>query len=605
MRFLLSFLSALLFSIGVAHAPLMTGRSFGGGVGWNGVYTLGNITPTTFAYVTGTTSGTTIGTATVAISPQAGFPTYSLSGANAGDFTINSSTGAISTNGSTPTCTSLTPITSINVVASQTGAIGTPVTQAITVNCENGPSTPTLIQKRILSANNGNSPTGNNFKFPLPNPTQLSDTLVLFFTYGHGFTVTSITDPVNGTWPKATSFVTNCDGGSGNTIIEAWVLPNTLAGAQSITINFNASLNPFSADFFEYSGVSTTSPVSGTAKCDLALAPNASTYVVTPSAFTPANNDANGGNLILNYMAYEAGYGASSPTSFTGASGYTLQEADIGWQQSTNTFPHAAQSLVQATAAATTPTLTATGDSADGYNSITLGLKTGAGWGGKVPTSGLYIIGVTDQTTGKTGETSLTSQFPNTQGNLRVILSPDNVFDADISGIAYSDSCAMHTITDSGTGDYPVIYYSQACSAGPANLIATISLTTARSNPQSYRFYDILNASASTLDGHAGNNLASTGSGTVVNMPSGLTCGNASDLTLVTAILGTGPGLAVTSPTGAVFMLGHYTGEIDGDQLWNADLESENYNSGTSAQSYTWTITNNGTGVNAQGACFK
>lgn len=135
MRFILAFLAAFLLSIGAAYAPLMTGLPYGGGVGWNGIYTLSNATPTSFSYTSGITSGTTIGTATATVTPQPlASISYSLSGTSAADFTIGSSTGVITANGSTPTCSSSTPY-SLNVVATETGVSNSPTTTAITITC--------------------------------------------------------------------------------------------------------------------------------------------------------------------------------------------------------------------------------------------------------------------------------------------------------------------------------------------------------------------------------------------------------------------------------------------------------------------------------------
>jgi hypothetical protein len=72
------------------------------------------------------------------------------------------------------------------------------------------------------------------------------------------------------------------------------------------------------------------------------------------------------------------------------------------------------------------------------------------------------------------------------------------------------------------------------------------------------------------------------------------------------AFLATGPGLAVTSPTGAVFDFVTYAGESDSSYMENADLLAHLCNATPSvAESWTWTITANGTSWGSIAAAFK
>ena len=167
---------ALLLAAGIAPAqipPMVKVNSRPAQI----VQNLTGATPTSFSYITGITSGTTIGIMAPTITPSlpASTTTWTLSGTNAADFTINSSTGVITANSSTPTCTSVTPLTSINAVATDQKAYGSPFTQAITVTCELN-NQPVIIQSIASSTNPGGiGITGNNFKMLLPNAIQAGD----------------------------------------------------------------------------------------------------------------------------------------------------------------------------------------------------------------------------------------------------------------------------------------------------------------------------------------------------------------------------------------------------------------------------------------------
>ncbi len=139
-RLLFGLICAALLFLAPRSEALITGRSYAGGVGYTGIPTIASVTldPSSPTYTTGASSGTDVTVATANMEPPGiSFSgSYSLSGANDADFTINASTGQITTNADTPTCSTPTAIDDINVVATQAGAIGSPYTQAITITCE-------------------------------------------------------------------------------------------------------------------------------------------------------------------------------------------------------------------------------------------------------------------------------------------------------------------------------------------------------------------------------------------------------------------------------------------------------------------------------------
>src|SRR5215469_1927421 len=82
----------------------------------------------------GSASGTAIGTATATVAPAspAFSGSWSLTGTDAASFSINASTGALST--AAVLCTTGMPCTySINIIATQSGLIGSPFTQPFTI----------------------------------------------------------------------------------------------------------------------------------------------------------------------------------------------------------------------------------------------------------------------------------------------------------------------------------------------------------------------------------------------------------------------------------------------------------------------------------------
>ena len=108
---------------------------------------------------------------------------------------------------------------------------------------------------------------------------------------------------------------------------------------------------------------------------------------------------------------------------------------------------------------------------------------------------------------------------------------------------------------------------------------------------------------AACYDVAAGSYAATFGS-SVADQPT-ITPRTAGELAIATAALGAGPGLAVRSPTGAVFDLTTFARETDFDEMENADLLGHLYNAPASPLNWTWTITNNRTEIYSEAAAFK
>jgi hypothetical protein len=312
------------------------------------------------------------------------------------------------------------------------------------------------------------------------------------------------------------------------------------------------------------------------------LSPNASTAVIDPGAFTPANNNANGGNVIWNYTALATpSNGSTNVTTWTSGENLTLLDADIAWRSNAS-FAHASQWVLQTTAAAIDPTITSSGDTADVFNSVTVALKA-ASSGGTLPT-GIYIRKIIHQTNETFTDNSWVLQEPTT-GNIRVIEG----------GLTPSNGAPVSSVTDSDGNTYikananQMIWYATGTSPNP-NMKLTINFSSTPPGT-SIRFFDIANGTA--YDTSADGNTDCSGVTSVTNQPV-ITPTHAPGLVITGMSIGQGPGKAVTSPAGAIWDFVIYTGETDLDTMENADALGHAYNSDTTTQDWNWTITSIG-----------
>jgi hypothetical protein len=451
------------------------------------------------------------------------------------------------------------------------------------------PSTPTLVQHASSSTNPvGQGITGNTFKLPMPNPVLANNCIVLCLTYTHGSTPT-ITDNNGNTWNSTAD--KSVDAGVGAYVSGIWVHPNANAGATVITVAFGGALQPFQYDLYEYAGVATTTPVNGTAGTAGVTGPS-----LTCGSFTPTNNDANGGNMIVAYYAL-AGGANGNPTGFAAGGSFTMMSGDITWASGQG-FPHAAATFLQTTSAAINPAMTATADSVNGYNCVAVALKSATA--GTVPAAGIHVNKVLHFTS--TAPTSpQTLQIPST-GNLRVLVTANNPSITNISSVVDSES---HTWTEVATGgDSPQMFYWQGATP---NAALTVTITFTGTNTYSFRYFDISFAATSAFDQSAfvssttANNLSS-----ISNQPSGLTPTSQPGLTIATMGLGDGPGQSVTAPTGALWVLTTYAGETDTDLMENADACAFYYYSTTASQAFSWTmVSQTSNSAFSTAACFK
>ena len=443
----------------------------------------------------------------------------------------------------------------------------------VTTSVGNG-QTPTLVQHVSSSANPvGLGISGNAFNIPLPNAVGAGNCLILGMSYLSGRAVT-ITDSNGNVWPSTAAATANA--GPGYYVASVWVLPNAHAGATTVTVTFDAPVIPFQYTISEFFNVATVSPVNGTS----ATPTQAGASAITGS-FTPGNNDAGGGNLIWSYFAIAASANGN-PSRFVPGSNFRLLDADIAWNTNQG-FPHASEYSVQAVSAAINPAMTATGDSGNAYNGVSVALK--AAPAGTPPPSGIRIVRILHMTSNVPPTTTWPLQVPSL-GNLIVLATNEN------------DIINVTSVTDSHSNAYakaepdpsePQFWFAGNATTGDDLLVSLhLSGTSATATVVAY---DITGAAASPLDVVAGTPITNiSGGSSITNAPS-ITPTTPNGLVIASMDIGQGPGLAAISPSGATWDLVTFAGEIDLDLLENADAKAHLYYSSTAAQNWSWTVT--------------
>jgi hypothetical protein len=432
---------------------------------------------------------------------------------------------------------------------------------------------PTLVQHVASSANPvGLGISGNAFKIPLANAVGAGNCLILGMSYPSGKTVT-VTDNNGNSWPSTAAVTANS---SGTYVASIFVLPNAKAGATTLTVSFSGSVIPFQYTISEFNNVAMVNPVSGISQVGQQAAPALAT-----GAFTPANNDANGGNLIWSYFAVASGASAN-PSRFVPGASFGLLDADIAWNTRQG-FPHASEYSVQATAAAINPAMTATGDSANVYNGVSVALKAGAA--GTPPRAGIRIVRMLHMTSNVPPTSSWPVQVPSS-GNLIALLTNE----ANIINItSVTDNHGNAYVKAEPDPSEPQLWFAGNATSGN-DMMATLHLS-GNSATATIVAYDIAGAAAAPFDTVAGQVIANVSNTSTVTDAPVITPSTANGLVIASLDIGQGPGLTVTSPPGATWDLVTYAGEIDLDLMENADAKGHVYNATTATQHWNWTIT--------------
>ena len=421
------------------------------------------------------------------------------------------------------------------------------------------------------------SEVGKTFLCPLPQPSGAGNCYVLGITAPNGASFT-VSDSNSNSWPGTATVHANATTGNQDSWI--YIVPNIASGQNTVTIAFTASTAGFSYTLTELYGIATSSPSAGSTN-----APNITGPKIAAGSFTPTNNNSTGGNLLWSYWAKATEAGGTIPRRLWVASPFTLLDADVSQGTVSFDLDHASAIYLQATSAAVNPTLLAASDT-DSYNGIAIALQISSGAGTAPPLTALFnnrINHFTPTSFPATGTYNL--QCP-TSGNLRVITS---VGSPTFNALTVSDSEGNIWTSD---GTTPPAFWYLANATANSNLQVYITGGGNTTN-LSWRQYDISGAATSPFDSavaaNTGQTLNSVTTVTPTNLPSP---SNSNGIVIANIGLGTGPGLAVTAPSGAIWALCTYpTLETDGSKLDNADIMAHYFNTASGSETWTFTIT--------------
>lgn len=379
-------------------------------------------------------------------------------------------------------------------------------------------------------------------------PTLSGNGLVLAVSYPSGATP-AITDNQGNTWPASGAAGTvTADAGAGGMALQIFVLAAsaTATGTSQVVVGFGGNpQQPVKVWITQLYGI--TGTVNGSAH---AAAVNTG-GIVSAGSFTPTNNNANGGNLILCYTANSATSSGTNPALFQAETGYALNDASVEWVQGQG-HPNASQYWLQATSAATTPRFYLAAGGSDVYNIAAVALSVGVT--GTLPTLGAGQPPWINRVcffSNSSNPTSWLLQIPGTGncGFMTGFLGSPSV--PSISSATDNDGVSWSVQTNANAAPQAIIR-SNITAARP-NRTITLSLSgTTGFLMQVY--YDLSNcatsstivASATTAD-TALNNVSSA-----ANQPS-VTPPQANCLTIAFFNNILGPTLGVTSPSGAQF----------------------------------------------------
>jgi len=445
-----------------------------------------------------------------------------------------------------------------------------------------GAGVPTLVQHLSSTSNPiGKSEAGNHFRFTLPSPVLARNCLVLGVAFGATATLAAVpvTD-TNGTWPTAPAAI-QLDANR-NVSLAIFVLPDAAPGVHTITVHFNSAILPVQYTVSEFSGIATLSPVSGSAGRSDVAAP-----AISSGTFTPANNDAGGGNLVWSLFWDDSNpQSGNEVVTFAAGPGFTLLDADIGWHDDSSPH-HASQYAVQPVAAAITPSMTATmSPGNDRFIGLSVALR--AAQAGTLP-SGMRVVRIVHFTNQTLSPGPFTLQVPSS-GNLLVLVThEDNVI--TINGVTDSAGNAWTMIQPEN--DEPQFWV-----AGSATTRSDLKLTLAiggTPQPASFTVYDIAGAAAAPIGASAGAPSRDLTNLTVANDFPALTPSTPNGIAIAACVLGQGPstGFAAGAPPGAIFDYVNYAGQTDGSTMNNSDCRGHVTTNSTATLRWNWVITAN------------
>lgn len=443
-----------------------------------------------------------------------------------------------------------------------------------------GPVTPVLISSFTTNANPAGvgGDSGNAFQVYLPNKTGAGDLLGLAVSYPAGNSVTSISDNVNGTWST-----TPAKSVSDGTTLAVFLFPNSAASSSQpvITFTMNAAGQPVKLRFFHWMNIATVSPLNGTA--GQANQTNTGSGV-NAGSLTPGANAL--GNLILFFCDCDGNAGAN-PTSFSAGGGFTLHDADIGWV-SAQGYPAASAYFYQSTPATITPTMTPAGDTTNAYNCVAIALKVASA--GVVPAA-CRVVKVIEHSCNNTPTGAWKLQFP-TVGNCRAATAAVTFGAGSESISSLTDSESNTWSNQTPSNDANQAFLLQNAAANP-NLVIDVNLSTTPGGTFLLT-YDIIGAAATGQPVQVQSKGLTLTSGTSIADQPDITPNALNNIVITCLNNLLGPTTAITSPSGAFWDGVNYTGKSDASQMDWGNGWGHYYVTSLAAESWTWTIANNG-----------
>lgn len=433
--------------------------------------------------------------------------------------------------------------------------------------------------------------TTNNYVYLLPF-VGAGNCLILSVSWPHSVTAPTISDNNGNTWPASPTAVADVGTATDGTNLQSaiWALPNANSGDTQIKVTFGTGLTQplsvFQFEVSEFSNVATSSPADGTFTYGNASAPN---LLFQTTATPTSNNNSSGGHLVYVYICQSVeqsvGGVGFNPTFWTTQDNrlQLLSASTEGFDATTRSnMPHATMYMHLPVQGAVQPGITCAGDLHGLYNMVGVFLK--AAPAGKPAPTGAFIRSLFHGTNVKVPATGFVAQIPS--------LSSTRVFTCATSPDVVSDLDGDYVCPDSNQS--AEIWVLTGGKPRPNNVVTAIGAGIT-GNPNSFHLYNIDGGVLSpTFDSADATGTAT--SGTLASAPS-VTPTTSPGMCFGCLQLGTGPGLAVTSPTNAKWSMVTYDGEVDTDMMENADGNGHvQYTSSPGALNWTWTITANGTG---------
>jgi len=408
------------------------------------------------------------------------------------------------------------------------------------------------------------------------------------------FSPIAATSTVNGTYYVIDTIGTTdftLIGAASNTVGLAF----TATGAGSGTGTATQSIKAFSYAMTELYNVATSGGLSGSVSA-------AFTTTLATGSFTPTNNNANGGNFVWCFFSKADQIPSASSTHFLAGSGFTLLSADSNYSGSFSTNPangltKCVEYQVQGTSAAVNPSFKSLNESGDHWNCIAVSVPINNSAGTPIP-SGMGVNRIAHFATESfpTSSTPLFKMQLPVNGNFRLLVCDDPSMNAQTITDSEGNTWIAPTPSNGGTAG---MWYLANSQANP-NLIV-YAQGGGSDNELSFRFFDVIGADPNPQITCVSSGQTVSGSSSFTMSPSPSPTAT-TGMTFVNVGLGQGPGLGVTAPSWAIWDLCTYTGELDLDEMENADIMAHGNFTISGDQTWTFSITNSASNSTSGGA---